>query len=76
MCSISLVGFWFISFFPSCDELRPPSKPSLSCKAIGHDGVGEGSPCKVDEAVAATREVKMVFLCFYKIFSPVHIQAA
>ena len=71
----------FISFFfPFLIGFQPPSKPSLSCEIVGCDGVGEGSPCQVNEAVASIREVKrkdcfVLFLCFCSFFSLVYIQA-
>ena len=53
---------------------RPLSKSSLSCEAVGRNGVGERNPCKVDKAATSSREVKMddrlySFSVFTGIFS-------
>ena len=74
MCSVSLLGFGLSLSFPLVMGFRPPSKPSLSCEAVGHDGAGEGNPCKVDEATTSSREVKTEdrlysFFVFARIFS-------
>ena len=38
---------------------RRPSNPNLSCEVVERDGAGKGSPFKVDETAASSREVKM-----------------
>ena len=59
---------------------RPPSKPSLFCEAVRHDGVGEGILCKVDEVATSSKKVKMKdhlysFSVFVRFFCPICIQA-
>ena len=68
-------------FFPLVIGFRPPFKPSLSCKAIGHDGASEESPYKVDEVAASSREIKIEdrlysFSVFAEFFPSMHLSGS